>query len=42
MNKIIALFDVDGTISPARLTIEPKMREMLKALRNKIKIGVNY
>ena len=40
MNKIIALFDCDGTVTPARLTIEPKMREMLKSLRNKIKIGV--
>jgi phosphomannomutase len=34
------LFDVDGTLSPARLKATPEMKELLKKLREKIYIGV--
>lgn len=33
------LFDVDGTLTPARLEISDEMRETLKALRKKVVIG---
>jgi len=36
----IALFDVDGTLTPARLKITPEVLQMLKDLRKKISIGV--
>ncbi|ODQ82184.1 hypothetical protein BABINDRAFT_163998 [Babjeviella inositovora NRRL Y-12698] len=37
--KTICLFDVDGTLTPARLEIDPKMRELLAKLREKVVIG---
>lgn len=33
------MFDVDGTLTPARLEISDEMRETLKALRKKVVIG---
>jgi len=38
--RTIALFDVDGTLTPARLEIKPEMREFLLKLRETITIGV--
>jgi phosphomannomutase len=35
----IALFDVDGTLTPARQFISPEMKNMLAALRKKIVVG---
>lgn len=35
----LVLFDVDGTLTPARLQISDEMRETLKALRKKVVIG---
>lgn len=37
--KTICLFDVDGTLTPARLTVSPEMKETLKNLRKKCAIG---
>lgn len=36
---VLVLFDVDGTLTPARLTVSDEMRETLKALRKKVAIG---
>ncbi|KAI9343069.1 eukaryotic phosphomannomutase-domain-containing protein [Zopfochytrium polystomum] len=36
---VIALFDVDGTLTPARKVISPEMKQVLAALRKKIVIG---
>lgn len=38
--RVLALFDVDGTLSPARLTATDEMKALLKELREKIYIGV--
>ena len=35
----IVLFDVDGTLTPARKHITPNVLEALKALRGKVTIG---
>ncbi|AGO11505.1 AaceriABR236Wp [[Ashbya] aceris (nom. inval.)] len=35
----LVLFDVDGTLTPARLTISDEVRLVLKALREKVVIG---
>lgn len=37
--KTLVLFDVDGTLTPARLTISPEMKQVLKELREKVVIG---
>lgn len=37
--KTLVLFDVDGTLTPARLEVSPEMRELLKQLRKKVVIG---
>ena len=37
--KIIVLFDVDGTLTVPRKTIEPSMKEALSKLREKVVIG---
>ncbi|VEU22589.1 DEKNAAC103704 [Brettanomyces naardenensis] len=37
--KTLCLFDVDGTLTPARLTVSKEMRETLKQLRKKCVIG---
>jgi phosphomannomutase len=37
--KTICLFDVDGTLTPARLTISPEMKDLLKELRKKCAVG---
>lgn len=37
--KTICLFDVDGTLTPARLTVSPEMKQVLKELRKKCAIG---
>lgn len=36
---VLVLFDVDGTLTPARLTISPEMKQTLEALRKKVVIG---
>ncbi|GAA5858953.1 hypothetical protein JCM1840_006632 [Sporobolomyces johnsonii] len=36
---VICLFDVDGTLTPARRTASPEMLEILKAVRQKAVIG---
>lgn len=38
--RIIALFDVDGTLTAARKTATPEMLTRLKKLRESITIGV--
>lgn len=39
--RILALFDVDGTLTPARQTISPEMKEFIaKTLRTKVKVGI--
>ena len=39
--KIIALFDVDQTLSPARKSIQPEMVETLKAIEAKgVAVGI--
>lgn len=35
----LVLFDVDGTLTPARLTISDEMKQTLEALRKKVVIG---
>ena len=37
--KVIALFDVDGTLTPARKQVDPQVLEFLSSLREKITIG---
>ena len=37
--KTLVIFDVDGTLTPARLTISPEMKQVLKELREKVVIG---
>lgn len=39
VKKILALFDVDGTLTPARKEVDPKVLEFLAELRGKITIG---
>ncbi|KAI8911108.1 eukaryotic phosphomannomutase [Gorgonomyces haynaldii] len=36
---ILCLFDVDGTLTPARKTISPEMKELLAQLRQRVVIG---
>lgn len=38
--KILALFDVDGTLTVARQVIKPKMHEFMMELKEKVVIGV--
>lgn len=37
--KTLVLFDVDGTLTPARLTISPELKQLLADLRKKVAIG---
>lgn len=37
--KKLVLFDVDGTLTPARQTVSPEMVQLLKELRKKVAIG---
>lgn len=37
--KTLVLFDIDGTLTPARLTISPEVKETLQKLRQKVVIG---
>ncbi|QPG73718.1 Phosphomannomutase 1 [Brettanomyces nanus] len=37
--KTLCLFDVDGTLTPARLFVSPEMKETLRQLRKKCAIG---
>ncbi|KAI0021486.1 eukaryotic phosphomannomutase [Xylariomycetidae sp. FL0641] len=39
IKNTICLFDVDGTLTPARLTVSPEMLGALQALRQKVAIG---
>lgn len=36
----LCLFDVDGTVTPARLDITPEMKEFMKELRKKVAVGL--
>lgn len=38
--KILALFDVDGTLTEARKTITPEMKEFMHKLKDKVVVGV--
>ncbi len=38
-SNILVLFDVDGTLTPARKTVSPEILEILKKLRSKATIG---
>eukprot|EP00889_Picochlorum_renovo_P006040 jgi/Picre1/33070/NNA_008396.t1 len=40
-SKVLALFDVDGTLTEARKGIQQPMIDMMKELRSKITIGTN-
>ncbi|KAH6566234.1 hypothetical protein BASA61_004739 [Batrachochytrium salamandrivorans] len=37
--KILVLFDVDGTLTPARKEISPELKQLLEKLRKKVVIG---
>ncbi|CAG7851566.1 Phosphomannomutase {ECO:0000256/RuleBase:RU361118} {ECO:0000256/RuleBase:RU361118} [Serendipita indica DSM 11827] len=37
--KTLVLFDVDGTLTPARLSVSTEMLDLLKELRKKVVIG---
>ncbi|KAJ3013220.1 Phosphomannomutase, partial [Thoreauomyces humboldtii] len=37
--KILVLFDVDGTLTPARKDIAPEVKQLLAELRKKVVIG---
>ncbi|KAM3414987.1 Phosphomannomutase [Cercospora zeina] len=39
IQNTICLFDVDGTLTPARRTVSPEMLQLLSALRHKVAIG---
>lgn len=39
IKNTICLFDVDGTLSPARRHASPEMLELLQKLRQKVAIG---
>lgn len=39
VKNTICLFDVDGTLTPARRTVAPEMLQLLSALRHKCAIG---
>ncbi|KAF2222108.1 putative phosphomannomutase [Elsinoe ampelina] len=39
VKNTICLFDVDGTLTPARQTVSPEMLELLSQLRHKVAIG---
>jgi phosphomannomutase len=39
IKNTIVLFDVDGTLTPARLSASPEMLQLLSALRQKVAIG---
>jgi len=38
--NILCLFDVDGTLTPARQKIDPQLDDFFQSLRKKVKIGV--
>jgi len=38
-SKKLVLFDVDGTLTPARQAVSPEMHQLLKELRKKVVIG---
>ncbi|XP_039621407.1 phosphomannomutase 1 [Polypterus senegalus] len=38
--SVLCLFDVDGTLTPARQKIDPKLDTFFQTLRQKVKIGV--
>ncbi|XP_019370642.1 PREDICTED: phosphomannomutase 1 isoform X1 [Gavialis gangeticus] len=38
--RILCLFDVDGTLTPARQKVEPEVDKFLQELRGRVKIGV--
>lgn len=38
--KTLILFDVDGTLTPSRLTIKKDMEDTLKKLKNKENINI--
>lgn len=36
---VVCLFDVDGTLTPARLQVSPEMLDVLKELRKHVAVG---
>lgn len=38
--RILCLFDVDGTLTPARQKIDPEVSAFLQKLRSRVQIGV--
>jgi phosphomannomutase len=40
--RVLALFDIDGTLSPARQSASPEMMALLEKLRKEIFIGIFY
>jgi phosphomannomutase len=38
--RILVLFDVDGTLTPARAEASEEMKQFLKDLRNKTAVGI--
>eukprot|EP00002_Diphylleia_rotans_P017966 TRINITY_DN3480_c0_g1_i3.p1 TRINITY_DN3480_c0_g1~~TRINITY_DN3480_c0_g1_i3.p1 ORF type:complete len:132 (+),score=33.11 TRINITY_DN3480_c0_g1_i3:57-452(+) len=39
-NRILVLFDIDGTLTEPRKIITPEMKQFLKELRQRVSIGV--
>lgn len=39
IKETVVLFDVDGTLTPARQDVSPEMRDLLLRLRQKVAIG---
>ena len=39
-SKILVLFDVDGTLTPARQKVSEKMRNFLEKLKDKVDVGI--
>lgn len=37
--NVLVLFDVDGTLTHSRKVIQPEMKELLHALKQKVVIG---
>jgi len=40
MSKLLCLFDVDGTLTPARKEASPTVKAFLQELRSKAKVGI--
>lgn len=38
--RVLCLFDVDGTLTPARQVASPTVKAFLQDLRKKVKVGI--